>query len=254
MAENEDIEQVEADAGKKSLFANKKLLIIIAAVLLLLIIGIGAFLFLGSSDDAEADMAEVTETTDTEQETGELDELPPEEMTDETATLELPTVPVEKAPEQPASSADRLAAISGGLTNPEPLGGSDDNTANTDSTAMPPVDLPEGIDMPESDDLNSPEGIVKTPIMHILEEFNTPEEMAEEIAKLRRRVKLNTKETTRLYTELGEMEDKLREKNRIIRAQDTAYLKGPKVSPKRNSGPVAPPEPTWGVSPQHTGP
>ena len=259
MAENEDIEKVEEDDVKKSLFANKKLLIIIAVVLLLIIVGLGAFLFLGSSDDSEAaeDAAEVSELND---DGTELDDLPADQMTDDGASLELPELPAEEEPQQPASAADRLSAISGGLTNPEPAGSDDLSGENInpleqiDEKNPDSLVLPEGVEMPDYDDPNGSEEQIKTPIMLILEEFTTPEQMAEEIAKLRRRVELNTKETTRLYGELGDMEDKLREKDRIIRAQDTAYLKGPKVSPKRNTGPVAPPEPTWEVSPQHTGP
>lgn len=269
-AENEDIEKVESDDENKSfiakLLANKKLLIIVAAVLLLIIVGVTAFLLLGSSDEPEAEAAqqEVTETTETEESTAEseelADDLPEEEMTDETSSIELPGLPEEspeepKEPEEPESASSRLAAISGGLTNPSSSSGndSDQTGAATQTANLPPVDLPEGVEMPEYQGEKEPE-VELTPIMEILEEFNTPEEMAEEIAKLRRKVELSTKETTRIYNQMGDLEDKMREKDRIIRAQDTAYLKGPKVSPKRNTGPIAPPEPTWGVSPQHTGP
>lgn len=248
MAEQEDIDQVEAEdeGSKKSLFANKRLLIVIAIALLVIIIGIAAFLFLGSSDDTKtAADNETTELADTD----ELEDLPPEEMTDEDVSLELPTIPEEDS-ESPATASQSLTAISGALTTSK----SPEESATSETENQSPINLPQGTEMPDFDDPNSPEQINKAPIMAIMEEFTTAEQMAEEIAKLRRRLELNTKETTRLYSELGDMEDKLQEKNRIIRAQDTAYLKGPKVSPKRSSGPIAPPEPTWDVSPEHTGP
>jgi type IV secretory pathway VirB10-like protein len=255
MAENEDIEKVEAGEGKKSLLANKKLLLIIAVTLLVIIVGLGAFFFLGSSDEPEANTDEVTDIVETNDEQTELEDLPADQMTDEEASLELPELPVEEEPQQPASASSRLAAISGGLTNPEPLLGGDEESSQTENTLdESPIELPKGIKMPEYDAPETVEQDIPNPLQLILEEFSSPEQMAAEIAKLRRQVELSMNETTRLYGELGDMEDKLREKNRIIRAQDTAYLKGPKVSPQRNSGPIAPPEPTWEVSPQHTGP
>lgn len=252
MAENEDIEKVDESEGKKSLLANKKLLIIIAVTLLLIIVGLGAFLFLGSSDEPAA---EVEATEEIEQPTNDpetLEDLPEEEMPDEEVSLELPNIPEESEPETSNEDfgSSRLAAISDGIKNPKPLfGGSDeDESATTDQSET------DTIAIPEYDAEVEEEPTVPPAIQTILDEFSTPEKMAAEIAKLRRQVELNLNETTRLYGELGDMEDKLREKNRIIRAQDTAYLKGPKVSPKRNAGPIAPPEPTWEVSPQHTGP
>jgi hypothetical protein len=255
MAENEDIEKVETGDGKKSLLANKKLLIIIAVTLLVIIVALGVFFFLGSSDEPESGTDEMTDIVETGSEESELEDLPADQMSDGAESLELPNLPVEEETQQPSSASSQLAAISGGLTTPEPsLASDEDSNPAAITHNESPIDLPTGIQMPEYDGPEDDKQDTPNPLQHILDEFSSPEQMAAEIASLRRQVDLSMKETTRLYGELGDMEDKLREKNRIIRAQDTAYLKGPKVSPKRNAGPIAPPEPTWEVSPQHTGP
>jgi len=266
MAENEDIEVVEADSGKKSLFANKKLLLIIAIVVLVLVVGAATFFLLGSSDDeATTEDAETTEVEgDSEAESeqaldipeGDLpDVLPEEEQTDETVELALPDVPNDTPQEQPQSAQSRLEQISGGIRNPS--SGSTDDVAATGSDSqqdLPPIELPEGMEMPEYPGGDAQQTI-NPEVIAIINEFVTAEKLAEEIFKLRRRAELHNKETTRIYQQLGDLEDKLREKDRIIRAQDTAYTKGPKVSPaSRNNGPIKPPEPSWDISPTHTGP
>jgi hypothetical protein len=118
------------------------------------------------------------------------------------------------------------------------------------------IELAEEVEMPDNPaDNNEQQQAINPEVIAIINEFITAEKLAEEIFKLRRRAELHNKETTRIYQQLGDLEDKLREKDRIIRAQDTAYTKGPKVSPtSRNSGPIKPPEPSWDISPTHTGP
>jgi hypothetical protein len=266
MAENEDIEKVEDESEKKSLFANKKLLLIIAIVLLVLIVAAATFFLLGSSDDEttseELETSEVEETDANQQALdipeGDLpDDLPEEEQTDEDVELVLPEFPEDTPPEQPQSAQSRLEQISGSMRKPSSEN-SDDVAASGSSQSeqdQSAIELAEEVEMPDNPADNNEQQAINPEVIAIINEFITAEKLAEEIFKLRRRAELHNKETTRIYQQLGDLEDKLREKDRIIRAQDTAYTKGPKVSPtSRNSGPIKPPEPSWDISPTHTGP
>jgi hypothetical protein len=96
--------------------------------------------------------------------------------------------------------------------------------------------------------------VAQTPQDKVIEEFGSLKAMADEIIKLRKQKKLLERETRSAYALLEELEKELKTKNRIIRAQDSYYTKGGTIKKKRDDSPVATPEPTWDIAPEHQGP
>jgi cytoskeletal protein RodZ len=266
-------------------------MIIIGAAVLVIGIAIGAYFFLFAGDDAEettdTEQVEVVDDEETtEEESVEEDaEAEAEEIADDAestdTTTETATPPVEEAglentvTNEPAMDDTDMpestrveGAMTDNLINDEanPLEESYDPRQDRlagiaagfkDSGGLK-LDFGKQAEQPKTEPLIEEESleldVAQTPQDKVIEEFGSLKALADEIIKLRKQKKLLERETRSAYALLEELEKELKTKNRIIRAQDSYYTKGGTIKKKRDDSPVATPEPTWDIAPEHQGP